>query len=116
MDLEERIDRFQEVFTTDPDFVMPTDEGEEIQIISDSLISQSEVAILLNVLYHHLLAFHNRHASYWKKRLNLKKKKDEDKLNIFTKVALDDAVKAIVGAAQFNKFSEPLIQKKFCER
>jgi intracellular multiplication protein IcmO len=36
---------------------------------------------------------------------------DEGKLNIFTKVKLDDQVKAIVGSTGIARFSEPLISK-----
>lgn len=111
IDLEERIGRFIDVMATDPEFIVPTDEGEEIQIISDSISSQPNANPIERALSS-LLAFHNRHAGKEEEIEEVVEETlDEGKLNIFTKVQLDAAVKAIVGAAQFGKFSEPLINK-----
>jgi intracellular multiplication protein IcmO len=111
IDLEERNDRFRKVMLEDKSFAPPTDEGEEIQIISDSLSSQPNVNPIERALSS-LLAFHNRSAATEEGGIEEQEEViDDGKLNIFAKVALDDAVKAIVGSAQIGKFSEPLINK-----
>lgn len=109
MDLEERMDRFNETIKMGVSFALPTDEGEEIQIISDSIASQPEGNPIERALSS-LLAFHNRHA-VTEKEEEVEEDSEEGTLNIFAKVALDDTVKALVGKAQFEKFSLPLINK-----
>lgn len=109
LDLDERIDRFSELMANEVTFTMPTEEGEEIQIISDVIQSQPAANPIERALSS-LLAFHNRHAST-EQAAETEEEVEEGKLNIFTKVALDDAVKAIVGSTQITKFSEPLITK-----
>lgn len=109
IDLEERINNFATVLQTDPSFNMPTDEGEEIQIISDSITSQPETNPIERSLSA-LLAFHNRHATSVEPEPEVEETMDEGRLNIFAKVKLDSAVQAIVGSG-FDKFSEPLIAR-----
>lgn len=113
MDLEDRIARFNEVISSDVVFSMPTDEGEEIKIISDSLSSQPNVNSIEKALGS-LLAFHNRHAVVEEEHV-VEDEVEEGKLNIFSKVTLADSVKALVGAAQITKFSEPLISKSIAK-
>lgn len=111
LDLEERIERFNDVIATDATFTPPTEEGEEIQIISDSIASQPDANLIERSLSA-LLAFHNRHAATGAEMVEEAQEEfEEGKLNIFTKVALDDAVKAIVGANQFDQFSSPLLNR-----
>lgn len=110
MDLEERIDRFRDVIAGHDQVAMPTDEGEEIQIISDAISSQPDANPIERALGS-LLAFHNRHATTTESTVVEEEEISEGKLNIFAKVALDETVKAIVGASQIERFSEPLISK-----
>lgn len=112
MDLDDRISRFKHVMDVDKAFTMPTDEGEEIQIISDSISSQPDANPIERSLTS-LLAFHNRHALPGEsaEAAAAEEEVSDGKLNIFAKVALDETVKAIVGAQQIGKFSEPLISK-----
>lgn len=109
MDLEDRIGRFDEVLASDEIFALPADEGEEIQIISDSISSQPDVNPIERALSS-LLAFHNRHAAT-EEEMEEEEEPDEGKLNIFSKVSLDDTVRVLVGAAQFDQFSAPLVNK-----
>jgi len=109
MDLEDRIIRFNEVTSSDVLFTMPTDEGDEIKVISDSLASQSNANSIEKALGS-LLAFHNRHTVVEEEHV-VEEEVEEGKLNIFSKVTLTESVKALVGAAQIAKFSEPLISK-----
>lgn len=115
LDLDERIDRFKQVMDMDEGFTRPTDEGEEIQIISDSLVSQPDANPIERALTS-LLAFHNRNAaSESDVAAEVEEEISDGRLNIFAKVALDDVVKAIVGAGQVDKFSEPLINKSIAK-
>lgn len=109
LDLEERIDRFNELMQNEITFSMPSDEGEEIQIISDVIASQPQANSIERALSA-LLAFHNRHGST-EQSIEPEEELEEGKLNIFTKVGLDEAVKAIVGSTDITRFSEPLINK-----
>lgn len=112
MDLEDRIHRFDEILAGDADqlFALPTDEGEEIQIISDSIISQPDVNPIERALSS-LLAFHNRHEATEETEMEEEEELDEGKLNIFSKVRLDDTVRVLVGAQHFDQFSQPLINR-----
>jgi intracellular multiplication protein IcmO len=110
IDLEERIQRFNDFVTNREELKAPTDEGEEIQVISDAVLADPEGNPIERSLSA-LLAFHNRHEVK-EEGVEIQETEEEGKLNIFTKVVLDDTVKAIVGgAAQFDKFSAPLINK-----
>lgn len=116
LDLEDRIGRFTEVMASeDAAFVMPTDEGEEIQVISDSIASQPEVNPIERALAS-LLAFHNKNDVDIEEEEEVETSEDEDtRLNIFSKVSLNDEVKALVGNAQFNQFSAPLINRSLAK-
>lgn len=112
IELEERSQRFGEMLAAGDEFNPPHDEGEEIQIISDSIASQEEANPIERSLAA-LLAFHNRHAGEEEEEheeFATEELLDDGKLNIFSKVALNDTVKARVGHV-FNEFSEPLLNK-----
>jgi intracellular multiplication protein IcmO len=113
LDLEDRLHRFEEVLAQQEEhFTMPTDEGEEIQIIADSISSQPEVNPIERALSS-LLAFHNRHAMSAETAAAavVEEEIEDGKMNIFVKVGLDEAVKTLVGPAKISKFSEPLIPR-----
>jgi len=114
IDLDERLEKFRHVLEGDTSFTMPSDEGEEIQIISDSLASQADANPIEKSLAS-LMAFHNRYAVSPEEEVVVSEEPVEeggsDRLNIFVRASLDDAVKAIVGSQQIGKFSEPLINK-----
>jgi intracellular multiplication protein IcmO len=114
IDLEERIDRFDEVLSgSEAIFSLPHDEGEEIQIISDSVASLPDTNPIERALSA-LLAFHNRHATTEKVE-EFEEEPEEGRVNIFSKVTLGAPIKALVGAAQFDKFSAPLISKSMAK-
>lgn len=113
LDLEDRLHRFEDVLAqSEESLAMPTDEGEEIQIIADSISSQPEVNPIERALSS-LLAFHNRHAvsEDAATSVEVEEEIEDGKMNIFVKVGLDDAVKALVGPAKISQFSEPLIPR-----
>lgn len=115
LNLEEGINRLDEALSgEEPLFVMPTDEGEEIQIIADAISSQPDVNPIERALSS-LLTFHNRHAapeteSGAEAASEVVEEQEDGKLTIFSKVKLDDTVKALIGA-QFDQFSMPLLNK-----
>jgi hypothetical protein len=90
-------------------FSMPTDEGEEIQIITDAITSQPEMNPIERALGA-LLAFHNRHQAT-EGVSSVEEEIAEGSLNIFAKVALNDTVRTIVGKTQFDSFSAPLVNR-----
>ncbi len=111
LDLEERITKFADVIDTGEVFTsVSQDEGEEIQIITDSIASQPDTNPIERALSA-LLAFHNRHETTSEKIEDIIEEPEDGRLNIFSRVNLDGTVKALVGAAQFDKFSAPLISK-----
>ena len=114
VDLEDRIEKLHEMLKTSDVFSMPADEGEEIQIISDSIASQPDANPIERALAS-LLAFHNRHAATESESVEMIEEPEEGKLNIFSKVQLDDTVKTLVGAKQFADFSLPLINRSFAK-
>lgn len=111
MDLEDRFDQFHNVISQSEEeiFSLAQDEGEEIQIISDSIGSLPDTNPIERSLSA-LLAFHNRHAES-EKEIEVEEEIGDGRLNIFSKVSLDDSVKALVGAMQLDKFAAPLISK-----
>lgn len=113
LDLEDRLNRLGEALESNEEiFAHSPDEGEEIQIVADSIESQPDVNPIERALAS-LLAFHNRHAPAEGEAIETEDDEmfDDTRLNIFTKVALDDAVKAVVGKTHFDKFSMPLVSK-----
>ncbi|OGT47759.1 MAG: phosphoesterase [Gammaproteobacteria bacterium RIFCSPHIGHO2_12_FULL_41_20] len=112
LDMEERMHRYEEVVAAgEVSFASPHDEGEEIPIIAGALRDQA-VANSIERSVTALLAFHNRHAIPEEHR---KAPEVEEvipgRVNIFSQIALPSSVKALVGAASFSGFSQPLVRK-----
>jgi len=117
LDLEERFDKFNELMASDDElFEYGHEEGEEIQIISETLHSSTEVNPIEKALAA-LLAFHNRHeeAGGMQEEVEMEEEMEPGQLNIFAKVPLDDAVKTLVGKSQFDTFAAPLINKNLAK-
>lgn len=116
LDLEERIDNFDEVITNSESLTPATDESEEIQIISDAMASVEEGNPIERALSA-LMAFHNRQNAGAGETAEAETEQttENGRLNIFAKVALDDQVKAIIGAKEFDQFSMPLINKSMAK-
>jgi intracellular multiplication protein IcmO len=112
LDLEERLESFNAVMAEDEHaiFELPQEEGEEIQVISDSISSLPETNPIERALSA-LLAFHNRHGDSQQPEEEEEEEINDGHLNIFSKVALDDTVKKLVGTGEFTEFSSPLINK-----
>lgn len=112
LDLEDRIDNFDEVLANSEVLTPTTDESEEIQIISDAMASMEEGNPIERALSA-LMAFHNRQnvGEGAGAEAEAEQANEDGRLNIFAKVVLDDQVKAIVGAKEFDQFRMPLINK-----
>jgi intracellular multiplication protein IcmO len=114
IDLEERIERFAQIQKDSEPMQIPTDEGEEIAIISSNM-SNKETDNAIERALSALLAFHNRHAtseSETEEVAATEQEFDLNKLNIFSRVQLDSTVQALVGSAQWSDFNVPLINKQ----
>ncbi|OGT42901.1 MAG: phosphoesterase [Gammaproteobacteria bacterium RIFCSPHIGHO2_12_FULL_37_34] len=116
VDLEERIERFTDLMAKNKEslFDVTQEEGEEIQIISNAIVSEPEVNAIERGLTA-LLAFHNRHEVVEEVEEEVIEDMEEGKLTIFSKVALNDAVKKLVGASTFTDFSAPLINRNLAK-
>jgi intracellular multiplication protein IcmO len=113
IDLTDRLDKFYEAQASWEGYKMPTEEGEEIQIISDSIASQPDINPIERSLGA-LLAFHNRHGVQ-EKEPEIEEESVEGKLNIFAKARLDETVTAIVGKSKFDAFSAPLVNRNIAK-
>lgn len=115
IDIEDRLDHFDEILSSPEElFALPKDEGEEIQIISDSISSFPETNSIERSLSA-LLAFHNRNEQQEQDTEVVEEEVSDGRLNIFTKVALDDTVKTLVGKAGLDAFSSPLLSKSIAK-
>lgn len=118
IDLEDRIDQFNEVLSKEaaedePLFSLQQEEGEEIQVIADSIASLPETNPIERSLSA-LLAYHNKQNEVHE-AVPEEIEEDDGQLNIFSRVRLDDGVKALVGASQIEQFSAPLIGRAFAK-
>lgn len=115
IDLENRSEQFAKVMETDEDlFSNIHDDSEEIQLIAGVMNdTQEENPIERGVSA--LLAFHNRQSSEESAEEILVEEIEEESghINIFSKIELPDTVKQLVGAANFDQFSAPLLRKTF---
>jgi intracellular multiplication protein IcmO len=112
LDLEERLEKFNAVMADDEHavFELGHEEGEEIQVVSNSIASLSETNPIERALSA-LLAFHNRHADTEQEEEEEEEELPDGQLNIFSKVLLDEKVKKLVSAGEFTEFAMPLINK-----
>ncbi|MFZ2315311.1 MAG: TraM recognition domain-containing protein [Gammaproteobacteria bacterium] len=119
-DLEERLEHLKSINLDEELFKLEQEEGEEIQIISDAMAAQTEGTAIERSLSA-LLAFNKRFE------VEEEEEDDEDEdidslfggdeaptsneLNIFTKVALNDYVKALIGRGEWDDFNAPLANR-----
>ncbi len=109
-DLDERVHRMREVLESQqPIFSDVKDEGEEIQVITDSISSAIESSPIERALGA-LMAFHNRNAVA-EPEVEEVEESEDGRLNIFSQVRLDDFVKALVGPRGIDEFKQPLLSR-----
>jgi intracellular multiplication protein IcmO len=109
VDLEDRLERLAEVLSQDQGFTLPQDEGEEIQVVADSIASLPDTNPIERGLAA-LMALHGESEAPQQEE-QVEEVMDEGKLNIFSKVALGESVKAMVGSGKLDQFIMPLINK-----
>jgi intracellular multiplication protein IcmO len=111
IDLEGRLSQFSEVLLSGETVFEPQyDEVEEIHIIAHAMQENPEInAIERGVSA--LLAFHNQQSAPVEEEPELVE--DTGRLNIFARVHLSDDIYQMVGEADFERFSSPLIMKAF---
>ncbi len=113
IDLDNRITQFAELLDSGSEITYTSDEAEEINIIANAM-SQEPEANPIERGVSALLAFHNRNATTLDETVVIEEEViDTSRINIFNKVQLGDDVKALVGAANIDRFTAPLISKAF---
>jgi len=118
IDLENRLAGLHEYMQSGESLIVPQDEGEELQIISDSISSLQDVNPIERSLTA-LMAYHNRNSSEVSSEedeqnleTGAEEEFDDGRLNIFSTVKLGEPIKAIVGP-EFDYFKAPLMNKSF---
>ncbi|OGT59808.1 MAG: phosphoesterase [Gammaproteobacteria bacterium RIFCSPHIGHO2_12_FULL_45_12] len=115
IDLEDHIERFGETLTKNENFEMVEDESDELKVIAATMVEDPEKNAIERALSA-LLALHNRHAvPSESEEPEVEEVVDEGRLNIFSRVPLGSAVKALVGAKAWEAFSQPLMDKRLAK-
>jgi len=117
IDLENRLVQFENVITSNGEMFGPIpaqEEAEDIQLIAGSMLENPEGNLIERGVTA-LLAFHNkgREEGLVETVVEEEQPEEEGRMNIFSKVHLKDSVKNLVGAQNFERFSQPLISKAF---
>jgi intracellular multiplication protein IcmO len=114
IDLDNRITQFTELLDGGDEITYTSDEAEEINIIANAM-SQEPDNNPIERGVSALLAFHNRNATNLDDSAAVIEEEliDPTRIHIFNKGNLGNDVKTLVGAANFDRFSAPLINKTF---
>lgn len=118
IDLENRLDQFMQVMENEEDvFSQAADDSEEIRLIAD-IMSDTQEPNSIERGVSALLAYHNRHAAPPEETFEpLEEEVVEEevygRINIFSKPTLGENIRELVGAANMEKFNEPLVNKRF---
>lgn len=118
LDLDDRVSQLSEVIANSPHFEAVSDEGNEIQLVSQAMASTTDRAPIERAL-DALMAYQNQ-GNEEGEAFSLEEDgvegaaevSEDGRLNIFSRVSLPGFVKQLVGASAFDKFSEPLVNKK----
>lgn len=116
LDLEHRLDRFMQVMSLN-EVVFgddARDDAEEVTIIANAMNENREVNPIERGVSA-LLAFHNRHEESDEvveaAAIEEQIEQESGRVNIFSKVSLTDNVKKLIGAANIESFSMPLVNR-----
>ncbi len=112
LDLDNRLAQFTQVMDHNELLDYARDESEEINVISTAMNQQPETNPIERGVSA-LLAFHNRSSAPTEEETLVVEEVVEGRINIFLKVPLGDDIKQLVGAAQWDRFSAPLINKAY---
>lgn len=112
VELEDRMVKFDELMSAGDVDLVVADEGEDIQIIADSIAAQTTGNSIERSLGA-LLAFHNRNTVVPEETsaISIEEEIETDKYNIYKKVMLNDMVKEIVGRDAWAAFDQPLLSR-----
>lgn len=111
MDLEERLNRINELVEAGAILQGVQEEGEDIQIIADSITAEDQANPIERALSA-LMAYHNRHAEAEIEEQEVYEDEEDDgRLNIFSKVRLGEFVNTLVGVREMEEFSKPLLTR-----
>jgi intracellular multiplication protein IcmO len=115
IDLENQIERLEEIIDRDAGFSVPEEESEEIAVISKTMVEHEADSAIERALGA-LLAYHNRHGQIAEEELVFEEEGEEPesdgRLNIFRKIKLGKEVQSLVGAANVEQFSLPLLSDR----
>lgn len=112
LDLENRLEQFDDVLSRSEALVMQSqEESEEVQIIANAMKENPEVNMIERGVSA-LLAYHNRTAMTSEEEFVIEQPEEPGHINIFNKPMLADSVKRLVGT-DFERFSQPLVNKVF---
>jgi intracellular multiplication protein IcmO len=117
LDLESRLDQFQQVLEEGGATLFAAHhEEDEVQFIANSM-NENRDANMIERGVTALLAFHNRHAdAAEEEHYALEEVEEEEfttRINIFNKMRLGDDVVRLVGPENIERFSQPLVNKAF---
>jgi len=121
IDLENRIDRFMNLMQEgDIALAEVQDDSEEVRIIAE-VMNQTGTINPIEKGVNALLAFHNRNStaagdetteeSFMAETPVVEEEPETGRLNLFSKVKLGANIQALVGPAQFEQFSMPLLNQ-----
>lgn len=111
IDLDNRLEQFSHIMESGEGHFEPQhDEAEEVLLIANAMQENPDVNPIERGVTA-LLAFHNRQSAPMEEEVEIFE--DTGRLNIFSKIHLPDRVRDMVGAADFDRFSAPLIAKSF---
>lgn len=116
VDLENRIDQFNQIMANATDEIITpsaTDEAEDVLIVANAMHENIDTNLIERGVTA-LLAYHNRNAvATEEETIAIEEPEDTTRVNVFSKPLLGEEVKQLVGAANFAQFSQPLIIKAF---
>lgn len=111
IDLENRLEQFSQIVSTGHEIEPVYEDSEEIQIVAGVMNEDRETNPIERGVSA-LLAFHNRTSAPVEEEV-IEEVFDTSRINIFNRVSLDDDVISLVGAADIERFSAPLVNKNF---
>jgi intracellular multiplication protein IcmO len=114
MDLDDRVHQLQELGSNGLVFEGVSDEGGEIAMVAASMQAASDrppIERALDALMHYQRGGESEEAVAMAEAEDSTEAIEEGHLTIFSRVALPDRVKALVGAANFEAFSQPLVNR-----
>lgn len=112
VDLEKRLEQFNDIMSHETvHFDVTSEESEDIEFIAN-LFDENPEPNLIERSVAVFLAFHNR-TTLPKEEIIEESFEIPGHINLFSTVQLSDNIKQRVGAAHFDEFAAPLVQKGF---